>query len=77
MIIADSTIVLPPALAGVPMEVVADRAQRMGRIGVLADAYVALPGSLASASSLFGAWTAGRRAGQAVPGGDAQPAPGL
>jgi len=66
-IVADESIVLPSALSGVPMEVVADRAERMGRIGAMADAYVALPGSLASASSLFAAWTAGRALGRACP----------
>jgi predicted Rossmann-fold nucleotide-binding protein len=67
MIVADATIVLPPALGGVPMEVVADRTERMGRIATLADAYVALPGSLATASSLFGAWAAGRALGRLCP----------
>lgn len=67
IVIADESIVLPPALAGVPMEVVADRAERMGRMGAMADAYVALPGSLASASSLFAAWTAGRALGRPCP----------
>jgi len=67
LIIADATVMLPPALAGVPMEVVADRAERMARIGQLADAYVALPGSLASVSGLFGAWSAGKALGKQAP----------
>jgi predicted Rossmann-fold nucleotide-binding protein len=58
LVIADETITLPPALAGVPMETVADPAQRTARIGTLADAFIGLPGSLASASSLFTTWTA-------------------
>lgn len=66
-IVADATITLPSALGGVPIEVVADRSERMNRIGALADAYVALPGSLASTSGLFGAWTAGRALGKVCP----------
>ena len=56
-LIADASIVLPSALAGVAMEVIADRAERLARVAGLADALVALPGSLASVSSLFGVWT--------------------
>ncbi|KKB82704.1 hypothetical protein VW29_15480 [Devosia limi DSM 17137] len=67
LIIADATVMLPQALAGVSMEVVADRAERMARIGQMADAYVALPGSLASVSGLFGAWAAGRALGKHAP----------
>lgn len=66
-IIADSSIVLPSALGGVLMEVVADRNERMARLGSLADGYVALPGSLASTSGLFAAWTAGRSLGRSCP----------
>ncbi|GLQ55016.1 hypothetical protein [Devosia nitrariae] len=66
-VVADASIVLPPALAGVPIEVISDRDQRLARIGGQTDAYIGLPGSLASASSLFAAWTAARQAGQARP----------
>jgi len=66
-IVADESIVLPRALADVPMEVVADPAERMQRVAALADALVALPGSLASASALFGAWSASKALGKAVP----------
>ena len=66
-VIADNSIVLPAALAGVPLEVVDDQAARMQRIATLADAMVALPGSLASASSLFGAWSAAKAMGKLCP----------
>lgn len=66
-IIADTSIVLPPALAGVTMEVFAIREERLARLAQLAQAYVALPGSLASASALFGTWAAARLQGRTPP----------
>lgn len=66
-IVADATIMLPPALAGVTMEVLAEPAERLARVARLADAFVALPGSLASASSLFGAWAKAKEQGRALP----------
>jgi len=66
-IIADATIVLPPALAGVPMEVLPERADRLARVAARAQACVALPGSLASASALFGVWAAARTQGRTLP----------
>jgi predicted Rossmann-fold nucleotide-binding protein len=57
LIIADETVVLPPALVGVPMETIADPFARTARLVALADAFIGLPGSLASASSLFATWT--------------------
>lgn len=66
-LVADDTITLPSALGSIPMDVVAERGERMTRLAGLADAYVALPGSLASASSLFAAWTAGRALGKVAP----------
>ena len=66
-IIADASITLPPALAGVTMEVLADKAERLTRMAQRVEAYVALPGSLASASSLFGAWAAGKAQGRTPP----------
>jgi predicted Rossmann-fold nucleotide-binding protein len=66
-IIADETIVLPSALADVAIEVVADQPERMQRVAAMADAFVALPGSLASASALFGAWSASKALGKAAP----------
>ena len=66
-IIADTSIVLPPALAGVTMEVFATQPERLARIAHLAEAFVALPGSLASASGLFGAWAAAKMQGRTPP----------
>lgn len=66
-IVADATIALPKALAGVTMEVVPDKAERLARVAQLAQAYVALPGSLASASALFGTWASARAQGLTPP----------
>jgi predicted Rossmann-fold nucleotide-binding protein len=66
-IIADESIVLPAALADVAIEVIADQPERMARVATLVDALVALPGSLASASALFGAWSASKALGKPVP----------
>lgn len=66
-IIADTTIVLPAALAGVTMEVLPARADRLARVAERAQAYVALPGSLASASALFGTWAAAKAQGRTPP----------
>ena len=45
-IIADASITLPPALTGVTMDVLETPAERHARVAQLAEAYVALPGSL-------------------------------
>lgn len=66
-IVADATIVLPPALADVTITVLPERAERMARVAQLAEAYVALPGSLASASALFGTWAAAKAQGRTPP----------
>lgn len=66
-LVADQTIVLPPALAGVTMEVLPAQSERLARIANLADAYVALPGSLASASALFGSWAAAQAGSRTLP----------
>ena len=66
-IIADTSIVLPPALSGVTMEVMGTREERLERLAQLAQAYVALPGSLASASALFGTWAAAKLQGRSPP----------
>jgi len=57
IIIADDKFSLPRALSGVPIEKIADPAERMARVGALADAFIGLPGSLASISSLYLIWT--------------------
>jgi predicted Rossmann-fold nucleotide-binding protein len=66
-IIADASISLPPALADVSMEVLPEKADRLARVAQRAEAYVALPGSLASASALFGAWAAAKSLGRTPP----------
>jgi len=55
-ILADESIVLPPALRGVPITVLSDRGDRYRRMGELSSTLVALPGSLASTSALFSCW---------------------
>lgn len=66
-LVADTSIVLPPALSGVSMEVLAGKADRLARMGQRVDAFVALPGSLASATALFGAWASARSVGRTLP----------
>jgi hypothetical protein len=58
-VLADASIVLPAALAAVPISVVPDRAESMAQLAKV-DVLVGLPGSLASATALFGAWAAGQ-----------------
>ena len=59
LIIADDALKIPAALADVPIERIADRAARLARIAALATVFVGLPGSLASASSLYSSWVTG------------------
>ena len=66
-IVGDETIILPPALDGVPLEIIAERSERAARVGELADAFIALPGSLASVSSLFTTWSAAKEKGLVRP----------
>jgi predicted Rossmann-fold nucleotide-binding protein len=58
-VVADTSIVLPAALAEVPITVIADRAERLAYIAANAAVFVALPGSLASATALFRTWAGG------------------
>jgi len=58
-VLADAGLLLPPALADVKVSVVPERQERMAHLAGRAEALVGLPGSLASASALFGAWAAG------------------
>lgn len=60
-VLADASIVLPLALEAVPITVLPEGGERMARLAEMADVFVALPGSLASASALFGAWNAGQK----------------
>ncbi|MGV8833505.1 MAG: hypothetical protein ACOH2N_16150 [Devosia sp.] len=66
-IVADAGIVLPPALAGVTMDVLEDQQARFERVSELAEGLVALPGSLASATDMFGVWSAGKIKGRNAP----------
>lgn len=59
-VLADEDVALPPTLSGVPVRVVADRAARQAMLADEADVLVVLPGSLASASALFGSWASTR-----------------
>jgi predicted Rossmann-fold nucleotide-binding protein len=49
----------PPALSGVIVEHLATREARLARLATLSTIYVALPGSLASATSLYLTWVRG------------------
>lgn len=66
-IVGDASIILPPALRGVDLQVLESREDRLARIAQMANAFVALPGSLASATALFGAWTAAQGQGRTLP----------
>lgn len=56
LILADEGFQPPPALREVAVERIEDPEARLKRIAELADAFVGLPGSLASASALYRAW---------------------
>ena len=58
-ILADTGIVLPPALSGVPITVLPNHKERLAYLAAHAAALVALPGSLASATALFQTWARG------------------
>lgn len=68
VVVGDEGFSLPRALSGVPLELFADQEARLARVGVLADAFVGLPGSLASISSLYLSWlrTGGGAGGKPV-----------
>lgn len=65
LVIADETTGLPPALASVAVERFADDEERLRRVAGLADLFVGLPGSLASAADLYRTWV---RAGAGAAG---------
>ncbi|HTJ59526.1 MAG TPA: hypothetical protein VL418_18480 [Devosiaceae bacterium] len=56
VVIGDAQFELPRALAGVPLEQLGDADARHARIAELSDAFIGLPGSLASISSLYLSW---------------------
>lgn len=57
IVLADSAFAPPPALADLEVEIMLDRGQRLQRFSELTQVFVALPGSLASATALFATWT--------------------
>lgn len=58
-VVADASISLPPALSGVPITALPVQAERQTYLAAKSAAFCVLPGSLASISSLFGAWASG------------------
>lgn len=58
-LIADADYAEPRALSGVTVEHLASAEDRLARLAALAALYVALPGSLASAISLYRTWVRG------------------
>jgi hypothetical protein len=68
VVIGDESFALPRALISVPLEQFAEADQRLARVGALADAFVGLPGSLASITSLYLSWlkAGGATAGKPV-----------
>lgn len=64
-IVAGDDFAAPRALAAIPVERIADPAAQLVRVAELADVFVGLPGTLASATNLYLSWV---RAG-AGPGG--------
>lgn len=57
-LVGDADTALPPALAQLEIERIEDPAARVARVAALADGFVGLPGSLASASQLYRSWVA-------------------
>lgn len=58
-IVADDAFHGPTTLTGMPVERLPSAEERLHRLAMLSDIYVALPGSLATASSLFMTWARG------------------
>jgi hypothetical protein len=56
VVVGDANFALPRALASVPFEQFTEPGQRFERVAALADAFVGLPGSLASISNLYLSW---------------------
>jgi len=65
LIVGDAVAHLPGALAGLPIERIADPEERLRRVSALAQAFVGLPGSLASTGDLYRCWV---RAGSGASG---------
>jgi len=58
-VISDGSVAMPLALADVPVTVLPTAEERQARLTAAASVFVALPGSLASATALFRAWSSG------------------
>lgn len=56
LIVANEAFEAPAALREVPVERVEDPEERIRRVGELAEGFVGLPGSLASAAALYRTW---------------------
>jgi predicted Rossmann-fold nucleotide-binding protein len=56
VVVADEATRFPSALADVPVERIAEAEARLRRVAALADIFVGLPGSLASAGDLYATW---------------------
>ncbi len=52
-LIADDSFVIPKALGDISVERIAEKKDRLNRLAEMADCFVGLPGSLASATSLY------------------------
>lgn len=65
LVIADDGFQPPPALTDLAVERIDDPEARLRRVGELAQVFVGLPGSLASAAALYRAW---QRAGAGASG---------
>ncbi len=64
-LIADLDYVLPKALGDIAVQRLDDRQSRLNRLGEMADCFIGLPGSLASASNLYFA-IAGLKTGKPI-----------
>lgn len=58
LLVAGSDVVVPPALKAISIETIESPEARIARVAKLADAFVGLPGSLASTAGLYRSWVA-------------------
>jgi predicted Rossmann-fold nucleotide-binding protein len=56
LVVADDGMRMPAALMDVPVERLSSDEERLARVAALADGFVGLPGSLASAGDLYRSW---------------------
>jgi hypothetical protein len=67
LIVADANFHAPAALSEVPVERIEDPEARVRRVGELAQGFVGLPGSLASAAALYRTWVRAGAGGSGKP----------